>query len=130
MDERVFEQVSALVEHWDEEWGCGPFEESLPEEDELQKLNELTGRDWAAEDVRDVCFEFSGHNSLEETVYFLFHGDYPPITNVELVFYRLKPGAALDPAAVYEKYRLGNQTKALVPLPKSLPFQNCRNHGR
>ena len=100
MDESIFEQVSALVEHWDEEWGCGPFEDSLPEADELQKLNELTGRDWAAEDVRDVCFEFSSHNSLEETVYFLMHGDYPPVTNVNLVFYRLKPGAALDPKAL------------------------------
>ena len=117
MGEKNFEQVKALVEQWDEDWGCGPYEDSLPEDGELQKLNELTGREWDAEDVRDVCFEFSSHNSLEETVYFLFHGDYPPITNVELVFYRLRPGAALDPATVYEKYRLGNQTKALVPLP-------------
>lgn len=117
MGEKNFEQVQALVEHWADEWGCGPFEDSLPEADELRQLNELTGRDWEAEDVRDVCFEFSSHNSLEETVYFLFHGDYPPVTNVTLVFYQPKPGAVLDPKAVYEKYRLGNQTKALAPLP-------------
>lgn len=117
MEEANYEQVKALVEQWDYEWGCGPFEDCLPEEDELRRLNELTGRTWEAEDVLETCFEFSSHNSVDETVYFLFHGDYPPVTNVDLVFYRPKPGAALDPKTVYEKYRLGNQMKALEPLP-------------
>lgn len=117
MDGRRFEQVKALVERWDEEWGCGPFEDCLLEEDTLRELNSLTGRDWTAEDARLVCFEYTAHHSLEETVYFLFHGEYPPVTNVSLVFYQLKPGAALDPETVYEKYRLGNQMKALLPLP-------------
>ena len=117
MEEKNFRRVMELVERWDYEWGCGPWEDSLPEADEVLELNELTGQNWTAEDVRELCFEFSSHNSLEETAYFLFHGDYPPVTNVNLVFYRLKPGAVLDPQTVYEKYRLGNQMKALVPLP-------------
>ena len=117
MDNEKFEQVKALVEQWDYEWGCGPFEDCLPEGDELRKLNQLTGRDWTVEDVRLACFEYSSHNSLEETAYLLFHGDYPPVTNVNLVFYQPKPGAVLNPKEVYETYSLGNQMKALVPLP-------------
>lgn len=117
MERQAYEQVKALVEQWDDDWGCGPFEDSLPGEDELQRLNQLTGRDWTAEDVREICFEYGSHNSTEETVYFLFHGDYPPVTNVELAFYRLKPGAAPEPQAVYEKYRLGGQMDTLEPLP-------------
>ncbi len=117
MREENYEPVKALVETWDEEWGCGPYEDCLPEAEELRRLNELTGRNWKAEDVRDVCFEFSAHNSLEETVYFLLHGEYPPVYQVRLVFYRPKPGAALDPKAVYEKYRFGGKMKALEKLP-------------
>jgi len=117
MNEQAYEQVKAMVENWDEEWGCGPFEDCLPEEDELRKLNDLTGREWTAEDVRLACFEYTSHNSLEETVYFLFHGEYPPVTNVDMAFWKLKSGAVLDPKTVYEKYRMGGQLKALIPLP-------------
>lgn len=117
MDERQFAEVKALVEAWDEEWGCGPYEDCLPEDADLQKLNALTGQDWEAEDVREICFEYSCRNSLEETAYYLIYGDYPAVKNINLVFYRLKPGAVLDPKTVYEKYRLGNQMKALIPLP-------------
>ncbi|MCI9120895.1 MAG: hypothetical protein HFG00_05135 [Oscillibacter sp.] len=117
MEEIHYEAVKALVEQWDYDWGCGPFEDCLPEEDELRKLNDWTGRSWTAEDVRLACFEYASHNSLEETIYFLFHGAYPPVTNTELVFYRSRPGAVLDPKTVYETYRLGKQMKALVPLP-------------
>ncbi len=117
MDEQAYEQVKAMVEDWDEEWGCGPFEDCLPEEDALRKLNELTGRDWTAEDVRLACFEYTSHNSLDETVYFLFHGDYPPVTNIDMAFWRPKPGAVLEPKMVYETYRLGGAMKALIPLP-------------
>ncbi len=117
MNEQAWEQVKQLVEDWDDDWGCGPYEDCLPEEEELQTLNELTGRAWEAEDVREACFEYHSHNSLEETVYFLFHGEYPPVTNTMLVFYRPKPGAVLKPQEVYEKYRLGGQMKALEKLP-------------
>lgn len=127
MEKTNFEQVKTLVEQWDEDWGCGPFEDCLPEEDELRLLNELTGREWDAEDVRYACFEYHSHNSLEETVYFLFHGDYPPITNVDLVFYRPKPGAVLNAEAVYEAYRLGKQMKALEPLPRTNIMEGLRS---
>ena len=118
MDES-FEQVKALVEQWDYEWGCGPFDECLPEEDALRKLNGLTGRDWTAEEVRLACFEYSSHNSLEETVYYLFYGEYPPVTNVDLVFYRTRPGAVPDAETVYNQYRTGHQMKALESLPRT-----------
>lgn len=117
MDEKRFAQVCAMVEAWDEEWGCGPFEDCLPEEEDLRTLNALTGQNWTAEDVRGVCFEFSSHNSLEETAYFLIHGDYPPVNDVNLVFYKCRPGAKLAPETVYNAYRLGNRMKALLPLP-------------
>ena len=87
MEEIHYEAVKALVEQWDYDWGCGPFEDCLPEEDEVRKLNDWTGRSWTAEDVRLACFEYASHNSLEETIYFLFHGAYPPVTTTELVFY-------------------------------------------
>lgn len=127
MDKMRFEQVKAMVEDWDGEWGCGPFEDCLPEEADLRKLNALTGQSWTAEDVRLACFEYSSHNSLEETACFLFHGDYPPVKNVHLVFYQLKPGAVLDAKTVYEKYRLGNQMKALLPLPVEDITEALRN---
>jgi len=34
-----------------------------------------------------------------------------------MAFWKQKPGAVLDPKTVYEKYRLGGQLKALIPLP-------------
>lgn len=117
MNEQAYEQVKAMVGDWDEEWGCGPYEDCLPEEEELQTLNELTGQSWEAEDVRDACFEYTSHNSLEETAYFLFHGDYPPVTNIDMAFWKLKSGAVPDPKTVYETYCLGKQLKALLPLP-------------
>ena len=116
MDMEKYAQVKTMVENWDEEWGCGPFEDCLPEEDGLRRLNELTGRDWTAEEVRELCFEYAGHNSAEETAYCLFRGDYPPVRCTDLVFYRPKPGARPDPRETYEKYRLGGQMKALEPL--------------
>lgn len=127
MDQMKFEQIKAMVEDWDEEWGCGPFEDCIPEETDLRKLNTLTGQNWTAEDVRLACFEYSSHHSLEETAYFLLYGDYPPANSVNLVFYQLKPGAALDPESVYEKYRLGNQMKALRPLPMEEITDALRN---
>ncbi len=117
MDAKSYEQVKTLVEQLDEDWGCGPYEEALPNEARLREINALTGRNWTAEEIRGLCFLYSSHNSTAETVYCLFHGDYPPVTNVDLVFYRPKPGAVPEPRTVYEKYRLGNQMKALVPLP-------------
>ena len=72
MEGKGFERVGELVRRWDDDWGCGPFEDCLPEEAELQRLRELTGRDWTAEEVRELCFEFSSHNSLEKTAYFSF----------------------------------------------------------
>ena len=50
MEEIHYEAVKALVEQWDYDWGCGPFEDCLPEEDEVRKLNDWTGRIWTAED--------------------------------------------------------------------------------
>ena len=37
MREENYEPVKALVETWDEEWGCGPYEDCLPEAEELDR---------------------------------------------------------------------------------------------
>ena len=42
MEKKNYEQVRALVENWDYEGGCGPWEDSLPEADELRELNRLS----------------------------------------------------------------------------------------
>ena len=119
MNEQNYEQVKALLEQLDYDWGCGPYEEALPDADQLRTLNALTGRSWTAEDIREICFLYGSHNSTEETVYYLFRGAYPPVTDVDLIFYRLKPGAAPDQKTVYETYRLGGQMETLESLPRT-----------
>ena len=81
-------------------------------------MNQLTTGEWEAEDLQMLCCEYWSHNSLEETAYMMFHGEYPPVHETELVFWKYKPGVVLDDNAVYEKYRFGRGTlKALESLP-------------
>ncbi len=92
---------------------------ALPTEEQVAAIRELTGRGWTAEELRECCVEYWSHHSLEETAYFLFHGDYPPARKRELGFWRYKAGAVLDDEKVYDTYRLGRKPlKALEPLPR------------
>lgn len=48
----------------------------------------------------------------------MFHEEYPPVSEIDLVFWKYKSGVALDDKAVYEKYRFGKGAlKALEALP-------------
>ena len=63
-------------------------------------------------------FEYWSHNSLDETAYLMFHESYPPVHNVELIFWKYKQGVVLDDQTVYEKYRFGKgDSKELEALP-------------
>lgn len=99
----------------------------LPTEEQTEEMQRLTGRDWNAEGLQMECCEYWSHNSLEETAYLMFHGNYPPVREVDLVFWKCKPGAVLDDRAVFEKYRLGKgKLKALEALPLEEMLQKIR----
>ena len=90
----------------------------LPTEEQTEEMRKLTGMDWDAEELQMSCCEYWSHNSLEETAYLMFNGDYPPVHDVDLIFWKYKPGVELDDQTVYEKYRFGKGTlKALEALP-------------
>lgn len=111
MKQQHLEAVKALIEEIADSY-------DLPDEEQVEEMNRLTGMDWDAEELQMYCFEYWSRSSLEETVYAMFHGTLPPTQEVELVFWRAQPGAVLDDQAVYEKYQLGKGTlNALEPLP-------------
>lgn len=100
----------------------------LPTEEQTEEMRKLTGKDWDAEDLQMACCEYWSHNSLEETAYFMFHEDYPPVREVDLVFWKYKPGVVLDDKTVFEKYRFGKgKLKALEALPLDEILQEIRN---
>lgn len=81
-------------------------------------MKKLTGRDWKAEELQMSCCEHWSHHSLEETAYLMFHGYYPPVHEVELIFWKYKSGVVLDDQTIYENYRLGKEeSTALEALP-------------
>lgn len=105
--EQVKELINRIADYYD-----------LPTKEQTEEMRKLTGREWSAEDLQMQCCEYWSHNSLEETVYLMFHGDYPPIHEVDLIFWKCKPGVVLDDQTVFEKYRLGKgKLKALEALP-------------
>lgn len=111
MEEKNLDQVKELINRIADSY-------DLPTEEQIDKMNQLTGEEWEAEDLQMLCCEYWSHNSLEETAYMMFHGEYPPVYETELIFWKYKPGVVLDDNAVYEKYRFGKGTlKALEPLP-------------
>ena len=80
-----------------------------PSEDQVEKMNRLTGGSWTAENLREYCCDYwSGpfSNFLGATAYALFHdGLFPELDEVELVFWKLKLGVSMDPKTLYEKLR-------------------------
>ena len=89
-----------------------------PPVEQTEEMRILTGRNWSAEDLKMACFEYWSHHSLDETAYMLLHGDYPPVCEEELVFWRYKPGVRLDDSAVYEKYRFGRGASDAPVFPR------------
>lgn len=105
--EKVKELINRIADYYD-----------LPTEEQTEEMRKLTGINWDAEDLQMSCCEYWSHNSLEETAYFMFHEGYPPIHEVELIFWKYKLGVVLDDKTVFEKYRLGKgKLKALEALP-------------
>ena len=81
-------------------------------------MQKLTNVDWDAEDLQMYCMEYWSHHALEEVAYLMFHEDYPPEHEIELVFWKYKPNFDLDDNVVYETYRFGRgKLKALEALP-------------
>ena len=105
--EQVKELINQIADYYD-----------FPTEEQTEEMQKLTGMDWSAEDLQMQCCEYWSHNSLEETAYLMFHGDYPSVHEVDLIFWKYKPGVVMDDQAVFNKYRLGKGTlKALEALP-------------
>lgn len=108
MESKNLEKVKQLIERISDSYG-------LPTKKQVEKMRNLTGIDWSAEDLQMQCCEYWSHNSLDETAYFMFHGNYPPVRDVNLIFWKYKPGVVMDAQTVFEKYRLGKgKLKALA----------------
>lgn len=93
MEEKNLEQVKELINRIADSY-------DLPTDEQVNMMNQLTEGEWEAEDLQMLCCEYWSHNSLEETAYMMFHGEYPPVHETELVFWKYKPGVVLDDNAV------------------------------
>ena len=123
METRQLEQVKELINRIADYY-------DLPDDEEVEEMRRLTGVAWDAEDLQMLCCEYWSHHSLEETAFMMLHEHYPPVHEVDLVFWRCKPGAVLDDQAVYEKYRLGKGSlKALEALPLEEILQKINAPG-
>lgn len=113
MEAENLEQVKELINRIADYYG-------LPTRKQTKEMRKLTGIKWYAKELQMQCCEYWSHNSLEETAYLMFHGNYPPVHEVELIFWKCKPGVVLDldDRTIYKKYRLGKgKLKALEVLP-------------
>ena len=93
--DKNFEQVKKLIERISDSY-------DLPTQKQTEKMQKLTGIDWSAEDLQTQCCEYWSHNTLEETAYFMLHGEYPFVRDVDLVFWQYKPGVVMDDREVFE----------------------------
>ena len=119
MESKNLELVKKLIDRIADNYDF-PTEEPTEQqiEEQTEEMRRLTGIDWDAEDLQMLCFEYWSHNSLDETAYLMFHESYPPVHNVELIFWKYKQGVVLDDQTVYEKYRFGKgDSKELEALP-------------
>lgn len=79
MEHENLEQVKELINRIADSY-------DLPTEEQVAEMCSLTKEDWSAEDLQEICCEYWSHNSLEETAYIMFHGEYPPVHEVVLLF--------------------------------------------
>ena len=121
MEMEHLEQVKELIDRIADSY-------DLPSDEQTAEMRRLTGNPWDAKELQELCCEYWSHHSLEETAYFMFHEGYPPVREVELVFWRYKSGVVLDDREVYEKYRLGRgKLKALEALPLDEIIQDLQD---
>ena len=115
-----YEEVKGLISRIADYYG--PVEENPLLEEQTAEMCRLTGRNWDTEEVGNWCFEYWSRASLDETAYFFFHGDLPEAEEIELVFWKLKPGANVEPQTLYEKLRYV-KTCAKVKAVELLPME-------
>lgn len=121
MEEKNIEQVKELINRIADSF-------DLPTEEQVLKMRRLTGIDWETEELQMLCCGYWSHHSLEETVYLMFHEEYPPVNETDLVFWKYKPGVVMDDKEVYEKYRLGKgKLKAIEALDVEDILQKIKN---
>ncbi len=98
----------------------------VPSEEQVEKMNRFTGGSWTPENLREYCCDYwSGpfSNSLDATAYAMYHnGGYPKLEEIEMVFWKLKPGASMEPKTLYEKLRF-IKTCAKVKAVEILPVE-------
>lgn len=120
MEGKNLEQVKELINRIADTY-------DLPTEEQIMEMRRLTGIDWEAEELQMLCCGHWEHHSLEETAYLMFHEEYPPANNTDMVFWKYKPGVVMDDKEVYEKYRLGKgKLKAIESLDVELILQKIK----
>lgn len=72
MEDKNLEQVKQLINRIADSY-------SLPTEEQVEAMRQLTGIEWDAEDLQELCCEYWSHNTLAETAYMMFHEEYPPV---------------------------------------------------
>lgn len=121
METKNLQQVQQLIERIADSY-------DLPSDEQVSMMQQLTGQEWTSEDLQELCCEYWSHHSLEETTYFMFHGEYPPVHEVDLVFWKYKNGVVLDDETVYSTYRFGKKPlKALESLPLDEILEKVNN---
>ncbi len=113
MEKENLEQVKELINRIADSY-------DLPPDEYVEEIERLTNKNWKPEDLQELCCEYWSHHSLDETAYAMFHGEYPPACDIELIFWKYKTGVKLDDEIVYENYRLGRKT--LIEL-EALPLE-------
>ena len=85
MEIKKLEQVKELINRIADSY-------DLPTEEQTEEMQKLTGMDWDTEELQMSCCEYWSHNSLEETAYLMFNGDYPPVHVLTLSFGNISRG--------------------------------------
>lgn len=69
-EQEKFERVKELINQIADSFGS-------PSEEEVSKMNALTGMDWESEDVEMICCNYwESPFTLDEVAYFMIHGEH------------------------------------------------------
>lgn len=81
------EKIKEIEDLVDEMGECYDY----PEEELVEKMNQLIGQEWDAQTYWEYTCEYWSHHSLEETVYALLHdGEYPKKETVNYYVWNAK----------------------------------------
>ncbi len=66
-NESIIALIKEIAEYYDE-----------PDDEQVEKMRELTGVDWDAQDLQMMCCGYwESPHTLDELVYFLIHEEWP-----------------------------------------------------